>query len=216
MVVGVHRFVIVKGNPADAPMLAPAIRRFKTRFGRAPGAVTADRGYGEAKVDAELETLGVRTVAIPRRGRPGAARQQVQRGRGFVKLVKWRTGCEGRISTVNRDWGWARTLMDGEIGAQTWCGWGLLPHNSVKVARLVDAKDRPATPGPLPEPSRPAGARTPNRSLVSTKSRMNPGVLALPARRDGPEGPKGRVGRSQNDRTEAHTLGSAGWSTLSL
>jgi IS5 family transposase len=37
-----------KGNPPDAPMLVPAISRIKARFGRAPTAVTADRGYGEA------------------------------------------------------------------------------------------------------------------------------------------------------------------------
>jgi IS5 family transposase len=162
--------LIVKGNPADAPMLAPAIGRVKTRFGRAPTAVTADRGYGEAKVDSELVALGVKTVAIPRRGRPAVARRQVQRGRGFVKLVKWRTGCEGRISTVKRDWGWARTLMDGETGAQTWCGWGVLAHNSVKIARLVDAKDRPAATGPVPEPSRPAGASPPTDPLQTGKA----------------------------------------------
>jgi transposase, IS5 family len=37
------------GNPPDAPLLAPAITRIKTRFGRAPRAVAADRGYGEAQ-----------------------------------------------------------------------------------------------------------------------------------------------------------------------
>jgi len=33
--------VVVKGNPPDAPMLKPAIERIKTRFGKAPRAVTA-------------------------------------------------------------------------------------------------------------------------------------------------------------------------------
>ena len=78
---------VVVGNPADAPMLVPAIARIAARFGGAPKAVTADRGYGEAKVDAELEALGVQRVAIPRRVKPGAARQRVQRGRAFTRLV---------------------------------------------------------------------------------------------------------------------------------
>ena len=52
---------VVIGNPPDAPMLAPAIARIKARFGQAPRAVTADRGYGEAKIDADLEALGVKT-----------------------------------------------------------------------------------------------------------------------------------------------------------
>jgi transposase, IS5 family len=41
--------------------------------------VTADRGYGEARVDQELTDLGVARVAIPRRGRANPARQVVER-----------------------------------------------------------------------------------------------------------------------------------------
>ena len=96
---------VAVGNPADAPMLVPAITRITALVGRAPKAVTADRGYGEAKVDAELEALGVKRVAIPRRGKPGVARQKVQRGAAFTKLVKWRTGSEARISHLKRDYG---------------------------------------------------------------------------------------------------------------
>jgi IS5 family transposase len=65
---------VAVGNPPDAPMLAPAIARIKARFARAPKAVTADRGYGEARVDDALIALGVKTVAIPRRGRPTPSR----------------------------------------------------------------------------------------------------------------------------------------------
>lgn len=137
---------VVTGNPPDGPMLAPAIARIKARFGRAPRAVTADRGYGEAKIDAELEDLGVTTVVIPRRGRPGAARQKVQRSARFTKLVKWRTGCEARAACLKRDWGWARTLKDGQAGAAVWCGWGILAHNTNKIARL--AADQRATGPP--------------------------------------------------------------------
>ena len=137
---------VVIGNPPDAPMLLPAIARIIARFGRAPKAVTADRGYGEAKVDADLEGLGVRRVAIPRRGKPGAARQQVQRGRAFTKLVKWRTGSEARISHLKRDYGWARTRVDGIAATQAWCGWGVLAHNATKVSGLLGvAKAEPAS-----------------------------------------------------------------------
>ena len=40
---------VEKGNPFDAPMLVPAITRITSLFGKLPRAVTADRGYGEAK-----------------------------------------------------------------------------------------------------------------------------------------------------------------------
>ena len=83
------------GNPPDGPLLVPAIGRVKALTGRAPRAVTADRGYGEAKVDTDLSSLGVRFVAIVRKGRQSAARQAAERRPRFRKLVKWRTGSEG-------------------------------------------------------------------------------------------------------------------------
>jgi IS5 family transposase len=156
---------VVVGNPPDAPMLVPAIARIAARFGRAPKAVTADRGYGEAKVDASLEALGVRRVAIPRRGKPGVARQKLQRGHAFTKLVKWRTGSEARISHLKRDYGWARSRVDGIAATQAWCGWGVLAHNATKVSALLDLADREPVPVIRQASPRPAnsGAGPPRR-----------------------------------------------------
>ena len=99
--------------------------------------MTADRGYGEAAVDDALAGLGVRNVVIPRKGRPGAARQQVERRRAFRRTVKWRTGCEGRISTLKRGYGWDRTRVDSLEGAKTWTGQGIFTHNLIKIAALT-------------------------------------------------------------------------------
>jgi len=52
-------------------------------------------------------------------------------------LVKWRTGCEGRISCLKRDFGWSRTRIDGIDGARTWCGHGVFNHNLIKIAALT-------------------------------------------------------------------------------
>jgi IS5 family transposase len=124
------------GNPPDAEQLAPAIRRVHKRLGRTPEQVAADRGYGEASVDKELEDLGVKTVVIPRKGKPGKARQDLEHSPEFRDLVKWRTGCEGRISHLKRRYGWDRSLVAGHERTETWCGYGVLAHNLVKVARL--------------------------------------------------------------------------------
>ena len=102
--------------------------------------MTADRSYGEAAVDQDLHALGVEQVAIPRKGQPGAARQATEHTRGFRRLVKWRTGCEGRISHLKHRYGWDRTLMDGIDGARIWCGQGVLAHNLVKISGLIQAK----------------------------------------------------------------------------
>ena len=78
---------VMVGNPPDAPLLAPAVRRVIARTGNVPRAVTADRGYGEARVDQELADLGVVRAVTPRRGRASPVRQLVERQRGFRRLV---------------------------------------------------------------------------------------------------------------------------------
>jgi IS5 family transposase len=130
-------YTLEQGNPPDAPQLAPAVRRVSKRTGRVPRTVTADRGYGEAAVDQALHDLGVKNVVIPRKGRPGSARQALEHRRSFRRTVKWRTGCEGRISTLKRGYGWDRTHLDGTDGARTWTGYGVLAHNLVKIAALA-------------------------------------------------------------------------------
>jgi IS5 family transposase len=64
----------------------------------------------------------------------------VESSRQFRSLVKWRTGSEGRISHLKHNFGFERTMLDGIGGATTWCGWGVLAHNSVKIAALVEKK----------------------------------------------------------------------------
>ena len=125
------------GNPPDAPRLAPAISRIARRAGRMPRSVTADRGYGEPATDRDLHALGICTVAIPRRARPSTTRRAVEHARGFRALVKWRTGCEGRISYLKRGYGWDRTRLDGLQGASIWCGHGVFSHNPVKISALA-------------------------------------------------------------------------------
>jgi IS5 family transposase len=125
------------GNPPDAPQLAPAIARITGRAGRTPRAVTADRGYGEASVERDLHELGVRSVAIPRKSKPSAARRELEHRRAFRDKVKWRTGSEGRINHIKRSYGWNRTELTGIGGARSWCGHGVFAHNLVKIGTLT-------------------------------------------------------------------------------
>jgi hypothetical protein len=104
---------------------------------RRPRTVTADRGYGEAAGDNDLHELGVRTVVIPRKGKPGKARQVHEHRPAFRRTVKWRTGSEARISTLERQYGWDRSRLDDLDGARIWTGHGVLAHNLVKIATLA-------------------------------------------------------------------------------
>lgn len=125
------------GNPPDAPQLAPAVARVIKRTGRPPATVTADRGYGEKCVEDALHDLGVRTVVIPRKGKPSQARRTVEHRPAFRRTIKWRTGCEGRISTLKRGYGWDRTRIDNTEGARIWAGHGVLAHNLLKISALA-------------------------------------------------------------------------------
>jgi transposase, IS5 family len=130
-------YAIECGAVPDGPQLVPAIKRVTRRTGQVPRAVTADRGYGQAAVERDLNELGVRTVAIPRQATTSPARKTIEHSRGFRRLVKWRTGCEGRISYLKRGYGWDRTLLDGRNGAAIWCGHGIFAHNLVKISALA-------------------------------------------------------------------------------
>jgi transposase, IS5 family len=130
-------YAVEQGNPADGPQLAPAVERIIKRTGRKPATVTADRSYGEQSIEDDLHGLGVRHVVIPRKGKPGKTRQAAERRPAFRRAVKWRTGSEGRISTLKRGYGWDRTRLDGIEGARTWAGHGVLAHNLVKISTLA-------------------------------------------------------------------------------
>ena len=130
-------YAVEQGNPADGPQLAPAIRRVIKRTGNKPRTVTADRSYGEKAIEDDLAALGIRHVVIPRKGKPGKARQAAEHQPAFRRTVKWRTGSEARISTLKRQYGWDRTRQDGTEGARTWAGYGILAHNLVKISMLA-------------------------------------------------------------------------------
>ncbi len=80
--------------------------------------------------------------------------------------MKWRTGSEARISHLKRDYGWARTRVDGIGGTQAWCGWGVLAHNATKVSALLQDADPHAGVAPAAAAKRPtnSGAGPPRRA----------------------------------------------------
>ena len=124
---------MVQGNPADGPQLAPAVQRVIKRADKTPRTVTADRSYGEKAIEDDVYGLGVRHVVIPRKGKPGKVRQAAERRPAFRRTVKWRTGSEGRISTL-------KTAIrvgphpPGRHQRSTDLGWArVLAHNLVKI-----------------------------------------------------------------------------------
>ena len=60
-------YTVEQGNPPDAPQLAPAIGRITRRTGHTPRAVAADRGYGEARSNANCASSGCKPSPYPQR-----------------------------------------------------------------------------------------------------------------------------------------------------
>ena len=79
----------------------------------------------------------LRNVVIPRQGQTGAARQQVEHGRTFRRTVKWRTGGEGRISTLKPGYGCGPHPPGQPRRSQNLDRTGVFTHNLVKIADLT-------------------------------------------------------------------------------
>src|SRR5262249_22005402 len=113
-------------------------------MGRQPSGAQQRRDLGSGKEQCVSHGTGLRpdTVSGSTPGRPKPDDPSTSHRPSFHTLVKWRTGCEGRIVHLKRRSGWDRTLLDGLAGARTWCGRGVFTHN------LTTSTTRPRTSRP--------------------------------------------------------------------
>ncbi|HYK62480.1 MAG TPA: transposase, partial [Bryobacteraceae bacterium] len=105
------------------------------KLGRMPRLVAADAGYYSRSNEEAAQTLGVKYVSIPNRTTKSEPRLKLQRRRWFKKSQRWRTGCEGRISTVKRRHGLARCRYHGLNGMQRWVGLGVIADNLINIGK---------------------------------------------------------------------------------
>ena len=164
-----HR--VEKGNAPDAPMLVPAVARVAARFNKVPKAVTADRGYGEAKVESELESLGVKHVAIPRKGRPGAQRQAArvltplsQAGQVAHRIRGSDLPPQALVGMGTDD---ARRHRRCEYVVRL----GVLAHNATKISVLIEERETSQASAGAKQIGRPTATGPPGRPPPTTKSR---------------------------------------------
>jgi IS5 family transposase len=136
----VSDYQVLDGNPDDGSLLIPAIERHTKRFERPPHTIATDRGFWSAKNEREAYELGVKRVAIPKRGKISATRLRIQRSRWFRKAQRWRANGEGRISTLKNVFGMDRCMYKGDEAMGRWIGWCVFANNLVVVARLLRQK----------------------------------------------------------------------------
>ena len=122
-------YEVLEGNPGDNEVLPRALEDHKRLFGRAPKRVTADRRYHSAENERKAAEAGVQEVALPKPGRLSEVRRALQRAPWFRRLLRWRAGIEGNLSTLLRSFGLKRCLWEGWESFKAYIGWGVLAYN---------------------------------------------------------------------------------------
>jgi transposase, IS5 family len=116
-----------RGNPPDAPQLAPAVQRIIGVTGRSPATVVGDRGFGTAANDQAMAALGVKRVGLQRGGTPGTARLAVERTRAFRRLRNWRVASRPGSATSSAALGCAAPDCGGCQAPGPGSGWESSP-----------------------------------------------------------------------------------------
>lgn len=128
---------VLEGNPSDTTLLRPGVKGHRRLFRKRLRAVTTDRGFQSQANEEWLEEQRMRRVALPFRGRADKERREYERQPWFRRLLRFRAGCEGRVSLLKRVFGLDRSLMRGNPGAEIWVGQGIFAHNLWQAARAM-------------------------------------------------------------------------------
>jgi IS5 family transposase len=136
----VTRYVVLDGNPPDAPELPNSVAHHQAAFEHPPHVLTADRAFSTVDNEQLARDLHIRSVALPRQGPLTAKQLQVQHNAAFRRHYRWRAGIEGRISVLKRRFGLDRCRNHGEAGIERWVGFGLLVHNLRQISRSLASR----------------------------------------------------------------------------
>jgi IS5 family transposase len=119
---------------ADQDLWVPSLETHMQLFGRPPRMAVADAGFASRKNELAATELGVKRVVLP-----GASKRskEKERKRWFRRALRWRTGCEGRISALKRRHGLSRCRDRGTAGIERWVGLGVIANNLLVLGRAA-------------------------------------------------------------------------------
>jgi IS5 family transposase len=117
---------------ADQDLWLPSLEKHRQLFGRPPRMAVADAGFASRANEVSATELGVKRVVLP-----GASKRskEKERKRWFRRALRWRTGCEGRISALKRRHGLRRCRDRGTAGMERWVGLGVIANNLLVLGR---------------------------------------------------------------------------------
>jgi len=119
---------------ADQDLWVPSLEKHGQLFGRPPRMAVADAGFASWKNEVAATELGVKRVVLP-----GASKRskEKKRKRWFRRALRWRTGCEGRISALKRRHGLRRCRDRGTAGMERCVGLGVIANNLLVLGRAA-------------------------------------------------------------------------------
>ena len=118
----------------DAKLLVPSVQRHQEVFGRVPNVVATDRGFFSLNNVREVESMGVRCVAVPKPGHRSPAWLARERSRPFRRARAWRAGGEARIARLKHTFGMHRTRYRGDSGVARCVYWAGISNNLMAIA----------------------------------------------------------------------------------
>src|SRR5436309_8150312 len=121
-------YAVCERRQADGGLWGATLDRHIELFGRPPQLAVADGGFASATNERVAHERGIRHVVLPRQ--PRATRSRIAR-----LALRWRTGSEGRISSLKRRHGLRRCRYRGESGMQRWVGLGVIANNLLVLGR---------------------------------------------------------------------------------
>jgi len=121
-------YAVCERRQADGALWGATLDRHIELFGRPPQLAVADGGFASATNERVAHERGIRHVVLPRQ--PRATRSRIAR-----LALRWRTGSEGRISSLKRRHGLRRCRYRGESGMQRWVGLGVIANNLLVLGR---------------------------------------------------------------------------------
>lgn len=136
----VTHYDVFAERPSDRHLLVGAVANHRQKLGRVPHLAAADAGYYSHANEETLYAMGVKYVSVPNRNTRSPERRKLQKSRWFKKGQRWRTGSEGRISTLKRRHGLDRCRYRGWNGFQRWVGLGVMADNLIQIGSYLAAR----------------------------------------------------------------------------
>lgn len=136
----VTHYDVFAERPSDRHLLVGAVENHRQKLGRVPQLAAADAGYYSHDNEESLHAMGVKYVSVPNRNTRSQERRQLQKSRWFKKGQRWRTGSEGRISTLKRRHGLDRCRYRGWNGFQRWVGLGVMADTLIQIGNYLAAR----------------------------------------------------------------------------